>query len=715
MSDSLFSPSWYRVAGLQPRLRGHAQIHRHHYRGRLWYVLQDHASGRHHRFTPAAHYLIGLMDGRRRVQEIWELATERLGDEAPTQEEMIRLLGQLHAADLLLCDVPPDSLELLRRFDKQRRAQWKQRLISPLAVRLPLWDPERFLDRWLFLVRPLLGWTGFILWLAVVLSGAVLAALHWPELTDNLADRVLSLENLLILWLVYPLVKALHELGHGFAVKRWGGEVHEMGIMLLVLMPVPYVDASAASSFRDKHRRMVVGAAGMIVELFLAAVALVVWLNVEPGLMRAVAYNVMLIGGVSTLLFNGNPLLRFDGYYVLADAVEIPNLGTRSTRYLSYLIQRYLFGQQQASNPADTLGERVWFVCYGIAALIYRLFIMTVIILFVASQFFVIGILLALWASLSMVLIPLGKGLHFLLAGPALARRRVRAVVLSGAGLGSLAAFLTLVPLPLHTLAEGVIWLPERSWVRPGTPGEVQSLLAEPGMMVVEGQPLIRLADPFLSTQVRALEARLRELEARYQSRWREDRVGAAILSDEVAVARADLARARERLAALVVTSPVDGTFVVSQPEDLPGRFLEQGQPVAYVVGPDTLTARVVVSQADIGLVRERIQGVAIRTAGRIEQVREVAVLRQVPQASERLPSPALGLGGGGSIPVDPTDPEGNRVLESVFQLDLRLPGREMILNPGGRVYVRFDHGREPLAAQWYRRLRQLLLRRFDV
>jgi putative peptide zinc metalloprotease protein len=340
VSDALFSPSWYRVAALKPRIRAHAVIHRHAYRDKVWFVLQDHAAGRSHRFSPAAHHFIGLMDGERTVQQMWEAASAHLGDAAPTQEEVIRLLGQLHSADALLCDVPPDSMEVFRRHQRHERMEWRRRLWTPLALRFPLIDPDRFLERTLPVVRPLFGWLGALLWLAVVGTGMVLAASHWTDLTENVMDRVLAPQNLLLLWLVYPAVKALHELGHAYATKRWGGEVHEIGIMLLVLTPVPYVDASASWGFRDKYQRMVVGAAGIGVELFLGSLALFVWLSVEPGAVSSVAYNVMLISGISTLLFNGNPLLRFDGYYVLADAIEIPNLGTRANKYLGYLFQR---------------------------------------------------------------------------------------------------------------------------------------------------------------------------------------------------------------------------------------------------------------------------------------------------------------------------------------------------------------------------------------
>src|SRR5262249_7717822 len=147
-------------------------------------------------------------------------------------------------------------------------------------------------------VRPLFTWAGFAAWLALVAVGLVLALLHWPELTSNAADRVLATENVILLLGVYPLMKALHELGHAYATKVWGGEVHEVGALLLVFIPVPYVDASASAAFRRKRQRVVVGAAGIIVELALAAIAMIVWVQASPGLGRAIAFNVILIGGV---------------------------------------------------------------------------------------------------------------------------------------------------------------------------------------------------------------------------------------------------------------------------------------------------------------------------------------------------------------------------------------------------------------------------------
>ena len=715
MSDALLSPSWYRVAALRPRIRAHVEIHRHAYRDKVWFVLQDHAAGRSHRFSPAAHHFLGLMDGERTVQRLWEATCARLGDAAPTQEEVIRLLGQLHSADALLCDVPPDSVEVFRRHQKHERMEWRRRLWTPLALRFPLIDPDRFLERTLPALQPLFGWIGLLLWLAVVGTGVVLAASHWTDLTENVVDRVLAPQNLLLLWLVYPVVKALHELGHAYATKKWGGEVHEIGIMLLVLTPVPYVDASSSWGFRDKRQRMVVGAAGIAVELFLGALALFVWLSVEAGAVRAVAYNVMLISGISTLLFNGNPLLRFDGYYVLADALEIPNLGTRSNKYLGYLYQRYLCGVADAENPAESAGESAWMVLYGVSSFLYRVFIMFVIVLFIAGKFFVIGVLLAIWAVATQVIVPMGKNLSFLATSPGLRRQRGRVMSTSLLLAVAVLGLVFVAPAPSWTRAEGVVWVPEEAQVRAGTEGFVERLLASAGSDVVRGQPLVEASDPFLQTRVAVLKAQQRELGAQYDALILEDRVQAAMVREELAAVAANLQRSLERQADLVMRSPANGRFVAPNSADLPGRFLTKGQLVAYVVEPKALTARVAVGQDEIARVRQGTRSVEVMLAAWGAEPMPARIIREVPGASRQLPTPALGSAGGGPFAVDPRDQQGVTTLARVFQLELALPPEVRSSYLGARVFVRFDHGFEPVGFQIYRALRQLLLRQFDV
>ena len=711
----MYDPSWYRVADLKPRLRRHAQLHRHHYRGDRWYVLQDHSSGRYHRFSPAAYHVIALMDGERTLASIWESALADLGDDAPTQRETIRLFGQLHASDVLLCDVAPSTVELFTRHRKHARQALRQRLWSPLSQRFALLDPDAFLGRWVFLVRPLFGPLGAALWLLVVGTAAVLAVSHWVDLTENLADRVLTPGNLVLLAFVYPIVKVLHELGHGFATKVWGGEVHEMGIMLLVLMPVPYVDASAASAFRDKHRRVVVSAAGMAVEMFVAALALFAWLNVEPGAARAVAWNVMLIGGVSTLLFNGNPLLRFDAYYMLADYLEVPNLASRSTRYLGYLTKRYLFGARDVESPVSAPGEAPWLFLYGTTSFCYRMFIMVVIIMFVAGKFFAVGVVMALWAAVTALVVPATKNVAHLFTHPSLRTRRGRAVGISTVAIVGVLLAAMLVPVPLWTRAEGVVWPPESARVRAAGDGFVDTMLVEPGASVRAGDALVRHVDPQLDARVTVLEHRLAELDTRYTALRHHDRAAALVAREARRNAAEELADARERVQALTVHSPADGVLVVPNAADLPRRFVRHGELLGYVVSNPANTVRVVVPQSAIGLVREGFAGVEVKFAHDPRDTFQVALRRAVPAASKQLPSVALGTGGGGRIPVNPADEQQLEALEPVFLFDFELPPSARPAGLGAKVLARFDHGTQPLAQQGYTMLRQLLLRRFGV
>ena len=712
MSD-LHSPSWYRIAELRPRLRSHVRIHRHHYRGELWYVLEDRISRRMHRFNPTAHYVIGLMNGHRSVNEIWESAIAKFADDAPTQEEVIRLLGQLHSAEVLQSEVTPDIAELLRRAKKSKRKTWLQNLRSPLAIRLPLFDPDRWLERWLPWFRPYFGIGGAIVWCLVVGAGLFTAAAHWQELSQDLGDRVLAPQNLVLLWLTFPVLKLFHEFGHACATKAWGGEVHEMGIMLLVLMPVPYVDASSASAFRETHRRVIVGAAGMIVEVFIASLALFLWLEVQPGIVRAVLYNVMLIAGVSTIIFNGNPLLRYDGYYILSDLTQIPNLRTRAQQYLAYLLETRLFGLKLPPTEAS-LSERWWFVFFAIASFLYRTFVMIAIAIFIASTYMIVGVLLALWATVTAVVFPLVKGLYYLLRHPRLRRHRVRALFASGVIAVSVVVLLCFAPLPLWTRAEGVIWVPDDAQVRAGADGFVRTIAAAPGSSVRQGAVLIVGDDPALRPKMRVLEAQLRLLEVRAQAELMVDRPRWQRTHDEILATRAELEQARTLIREQTVLSPTSGTFVLPAAQDLPDRFVRKGQQIGYVVPAAVVTARVLVSQDQVDLVRTRTERVEVKLAGRVYDTFTASIRRESPAATNKLANLAMSSIGGGQAVVDPHESKEPKALNTWFEFELELPATQAFVL-GEHVYVRFEHGSEALAWRMYRSARQLFMKRFSV
>ncbi|QYU70137.1 hypothetical protein J4558_08470 [Leptolyngbya sp. 15MV] len=715
MEKSWLSPTWYRVAALKPRLPAHVRFHRTLYRGDVWYVLQDRTSGRFHRFSPEAHFVIGLLDGTRTLEEAWAIASARLADEVLTQDEMIRLLGRLHAADVLQGDMPPDIAELADRGRRQRRRKLMMSLLNPLALRMPLLDPDAVLDATRPIARAIFSAFGAAVFLLVVGYALLLAGQHWESLTHDVADRVTAAENLVLLVLTYPVVKVFHELGHAWAVKRWGGQVHEIGVMFLVLMPVPYVDASDSMSFPSKWRRAVVGGAGILVEVFLAAVAMIVWVNAEPGLLRAFAFSVMVIGGVSTLVFNGNPLLRFDGYYVLSDLIEIPNLAQRSNQYVAYLVQRHAFGIRDAENPVTARGEAAWLFFYAIAAFCYRLLITLGIALLIGTNFFIVGVLVAIWSLVLMLGVPLFKSLRFLLASPRLRRHRGRAFAATGGALAAIAAVLFAIPLPHATLAEGVVWVRGEAAVHAGADGVVAALEAAPNAELSPGAPILRLEDPALSGRARLLAARVRELEAHHAMRDLSDPIRARVTLEELNLARADLALAEERLAQLVVRSRAEGRLSLLRPDDIVGRFVRKGDLIGYVARFEDPVIRVIVPEGEADLVLSRTRDVAMRLASARAAVLPARVDRIAPRLEPSVPSAALTAQGGGAVLLDPTAPTRDRTIGRYLQLDL-VPGVPLAAPRfGERVHVRFAYAEEPVAHRLYRTLRQVFLRHFQV
>ncbi|MCB1852607.1 MAG: peptidase M50, partial [Gammaproteobacteria bacterium] len=296
--------NWALIATLRPRLRKHIQISQQCYRGERWYLLRDESSGRFLRFNSAAYQLIGRLDGQRQIADIVSLINAGEEQRRLTSDEVLLLLTQLSTIDALHGSLPADAKKLFERSQRDRRLRLRHTFMNPLSIRIPLLDPDRILERLLPWVNPLFTRAGAIIWLLVVLLAAVLTLTHFHTIGQALDSDVLAPLNLIWLLLVFWIIKTVHEFAHAFAVKRWGGEVHEMGITLLVLAPVPYVNATAAWGFREKYRRVLVSAVGILVELFIAAVALFVWLAVEPGLVKDLARNAMLIGSVSTLLFN---------------------------------------------------------------------------------------------------------------------------------------------------------------------------------------------------------------------------------------------------------------------------------------------------------------------------------------------------------------------------------------------------------------------------
>ena len=709
---SAFSGQWYRVAGLHPSLRPHVRVRRQIYRNEVWYVLADPVSGRFHRMNAAAYAFVGRCDGTRSVDALAEALLADDPDGALTQDEIVQLLVQLNQRGLIQCEVTPDVEAIFQRQHQELR-QERRLGVNPLAFRVRLGDPNDFLkrfDRWRYAI---FSWQMLLLWLCAIGAGGLVAGTHFDELSQAARTWMGSPRYLLMAWLLYPPIKALHELAHGLAVRRFGGEVHQAGISLLLLTPAPYVDASAAAAFRHAGQRVIVSGAGIVTELVLASGALILWALVQPGAVRDLALVVAVVCGVSSLLFNGNPLLRFDGYYVLCDLLDLPNLYMRSRAFWRHLLLNRLLHVSSVPSPEPGRGELPWLICYAPASWVYRVGLSIAIVGWIGSWSMVLGTLAGALAVIALIGKPVLGFWRGLLRMALPERQRRRALRIAGVLSVAVVALVGVVPVPFSTLAQGVVWIPEQAQLRAGTDGFIVAMESRHGDRVEAGQVVMRMGDSRLVADEARLRSQLEGLGADLFLAMQRDPVKARDVEAEIGRVTAQLGRVEELQAALVLKAGVAGRLAMPRPADVEGAFVPRGALLGHVFTGEPATVRVAVEQDVAALVRADTRKVDVRLADALGDVLPARLLRAVPAATEKLPSPALGEFAGGRFAVDPADKDHQRTPSPVFVFDLAVDGL-IPERAGGRVWVRFDHGWAPLAVQWARQLKQLFLSNFN-
>ncbi len=730
-----FSESWYRLAGIRPRLRSTVQVHRQHFRGQMWHVLQDPASNQYFRLNIPAYRFVGLLDGQRTVSDVWRICNEQLGDQAPTQGEAIQLLGQLYSSNLIQAEMPPDAEGLFERYRKRRAREIKSYLTNLLFIRIPLIDPDSFLDRWVGVFGKFFSIFGFGLWMVLVATALYFLAGRAAELVVQ-SKNILDPAKLPVMYMSIIGVKILHEFGHAFACKRFGqlaggrGEVHVMGVMFLVFAPLPYVDASSAWAFRSKWRRVVVGMGGMFVELAIAAVAAIVWAHTESGPVHAICYNIIFIAGVSTILFNANPLLRYDGYYILSDLLEIPNLSQRSKDYLYYLVKKYVFGVRRPRSPAHSGGERVWFVIYGIASTVYRVFILAMILLFITErlpeEFKIVALGFAVVSAVLWLCVPIGKFIRYLATSQELHRVRPRALTATFIFLAAVIVGIGMIETPDHHRAEGIV-VPVRMTVIHAEVDGFQDAFLETGQLVGrDGEPLVSLYNHELNVQSRQLRSELVKLRAEWRlagEKKEKDPKNALDHEAEQEAKANEIARQKlriwdvdKKIALLQRRSPLAGTWIAPQIAQTSGRYLQKGEQIAIVADLNDLIIEAVVNQQVSGMIDSAARVVEVRLKGQPDMEFTGSFEKLPFSGKDRLPSAALGYAAGGAMQVTPDDRQGTKTSEKFFQIIVHPDKGSIVpLRSGQRVIVRFTMPPKPLAVQWWRSLRQLLQRRFGI
>jgi putative peptide zinc metalloprotease protein len=626
----------------------------------------------------------------------------------------------------LYADLPPDSESLFNRYRKRVGREVRGQLMNMLFIKIPLIDPDHFLDLWVGIFGRLFSWFGLILWSILLAIGLYSVADNIRELFHQSSD-ILAPDNLILLYLSFVFIKIFHEFSHAFACKKFGqlnqsrGQVHTMGIMFLVFFPLPYVDASSAWAFRNRWHRAIVGMAGVMAELSMAAIAAIIWSNTSTGTLHIIAYNIIFVASVSTLLFNGNPLLRFDAYYVLSDLLEIPNLGHRSRNYIYYLVKRYCWGLKRAQNPAYTFGESLWFIFYGIASMAFRVFICVRILLFLndrlPEELFILVPLFAISAIAAWVFVPFGKFVQFLTTGAELTRNRGRAIGSTVVIFCLIIVGIGLIRLPDYWRVEGVVEPVNLAIVHAESDGFVVGFLPSESKVSSGGTPLIRAVNRELEAEKKSSDAELLRLIIKRRIAETQEIAAAQILDEQIEALNGTIERLEFELDSLNLKPAVSGTWVAPDIEHSKGAYFERGKSIGFVASLDDVIIRATAGQKVAGmLIEQHDKEVEFRVKGQPKLLMTGKIEQIFQSGQEQLPSEALGYAVGGPMPTAPQDPQGTKSAEMFFEIRIKPDaGSPVRLLTGQRVVARIRMHPKPLALQWWLSARQLFQRRFHI
>lgn len=670
--------------------RGDLEITRYVFRGEPVYVVRDPLTFHSYRLSASDYRIFTALDPSYPLYDIFEglLARGALG---PYDEEhFYAFVFQLHRIGFLHLPVSDDKL-LFRRAKARRAAARRRLLLSPLFLRIPVWNPDAFLERTVHLAAPVFSRGFFLLWLLLQVAALLLLWSHRAELRNPL-NGILAGDNLAIMWITLIVLKVFHEFGHAYACKRFGAEVREMGVYLIVLTPCAYVDASAAWGLPRTAQRVIIGLAGMYVELTIAALAVFAWAAAPPGALRAISFNVFLVAGAATILFNANPLMRYDGYYILSDLLGLPNLRARAQAALHALAKRIVLGLRQP--PAATDDPRLLLLPFGAAAALYRVSVLAGIATMLALKLQAIGLVLAILVVGGVVVGALCRCLGYLWFSPETAPRRTRAVLAGTMLVLALPVAAGWLPIPGQVTGPAVITRTQEVHLRAPRAAFVEAVPLDSGATVATGDELVRLRDPELEETLLAAEAdcaldRLRLSAA--------EAVNPTLAQQQARALQYSTARRDEllgRLAALSVCAPSPAEVMMTIGPDACGRFLPEGAPLV-TLGTGDWEARILLDGADLCRASPHVgDPVELRMPGSAPGGCAGVIARVLPAGSRQVPYVELSQMSGGDLVVLPGTQQAEqayfevRVCLSTPPADLHAGMTGVISLTGRRVFL---------------------------
>ncbi|MEC5127727.1 HlyD family efflux transporter periplasmic adaptor subunit [Verrucomicrobiales bacterium BCK34] len=680
------------ISTSRPRLRRDVRTHYQEYRGEPSYIVEDTSKGKFFHVGFPEHQFIQCFDGRTTISQALARNAATQGEEALTEQQGDQLLRWLVDNDLLESDTSGQGERRMEQWSKQQDKKPKNPISKVMFFKVPLGCPDRFIGSTKHLFGWIFGVPGLLMWLALVLYTCFQLAPHWDQFVKA-TGQVIAPGNWIRVILIYTVLKVLHEYGHGLATKRYGGAVPEWGVQLLAFVtPLAFVDASASWKFPSKWKRIIVSAAGMYVEVAIACFCLLGWLHTDPGVLNTSLHSAVIAATFVTLLFNANPLMRFDGYYILLDALGIPNLGTKGQQFLVWVGKRVFLGMEDLPMPIAARQHPVAVPLYGVLAAIWKILIWIGIMIIVSLLFKGAGLFLALASVAVMVGASAVKFFKFLFksgSGPKLSRALPRL----GITVLLLLGVFWFARINPTGKALAVVEYAEREVIRAGVRGKVTEVLVEQDDVVKEGDLLLTLSNPDEEAERDKLVLELRTARIRARSYYQQENLPAhqAELETITGLER-KLEESRQYLAALEVVAPKDGVIAGRQLKTLEGQWLNTGDEILSVIAGNERELLISFRQEDVeSVISQKSPEIKVRLRGRSKTI-EAVIERIESRATRALPHEVMSASSGGPLALrTSSDPVAERERDIArgggeYDSDLdyfsglgdRQPGREL-------------------------------------
>ncbi len=650
-------------------IRSDLEVVRHVFNGVPAYIIRDPLTFQSFKLDINGYKIFTSIERHKPLGKIFnELVSKGILNKND-EEKFYKLIFTLHALNFLNLPVSNDKI-LYKRYLAKKRAKLKSKILGIMFLQVPLFNPDSFLNATIRYVDFLFTRWFFAIWLLVVGLATGLIIKDWDKFFGSI-HNVLAFKYVFYIWAILILLKVFHEFGHAYACKHFGGCVPEMGAFFVMFTPLAYVNATASWSFARKRDRIIVALGGMYVELIFAAIALFVWYFTHPGFVHDIAYYVVFIAGIATLLFNLNPLARFDGYYVLSDFLEIPNLRANSAKFIAGIFKRILLGIKD-NNLYVPFKIKVILLLFGIASIIYRTTLIFAIGLTAAWKFAGFGILLACMLLLSYFGTKIVRLAKYLLYSEETQPVRLRSISLAILLFVVSPIIMLTVPFPNKIMPAGVVLSSNEYPVCARVDGFIRRVNIKPGQKVRAGMILARLEnDSCIENLIRA-ETNYKVSNIRYEAFKSIDSAKAVQEYEKLKASLSELNRRKEDVSFLTVSSPADGVILKSLSNSDIGRYVRKGSIIA-LIGDNKWRIQAVLSEQDFSAIRPKVgDEVRIRVLANPSITFKGQLCRIVPCGTNEIDADKLNLTelGGGDIAVDTKT---QKTKESYFDITITL------------------------------------------